>query len=1539
MDQDDENVNSTRKLFISRELAIAVVVVSMVMNLVYAMLGARFAYTPIIDAKCLSMRNSNFALINVVFKFIVTLFVFLIDDYDIKKWLFAVISFVILSARFEEYLRTLPFYGYEALKIFLVCTCIQQAQITLNIFWDLVFLERYVSRATVLYTEVIFSLIFIKLGCEYMKKNIWENVNIGKKIDSEKKFFKILFSLKKILSSGSVKQQMPGRKRQSDYEILFNKIIKQHTGSCSESLCACKKNQGEEGREINGEKLYYQIIKDLFTQGISNLTNIESNFLKLQFANFLIENDNNSTSRALYLLNTLDKEFYTREMKILEYKTKRIIEIKLKNSFLQSSDMNVKQIIDYYALKQNLRYEIAKNTKLFADFWSIYKQPNPRIKKILSLNCSINIEADKISTVWEDFCSTYAKLCYKDYIIYGLYMQMIRSAPFSAEKLFSRYFAILSLRLSLQDQQHRKDVFLLEENAMLLISMNEKDFGIISFASENVDRFGYTIKELIGKSMGILMPSFFAKKHAKFLLNEMIYKDSASILNKNFSVYLRKKNGFITLASLGLIPFPYIDQGFFLLAVLRPIKNFDDYVLFSTDGKIDAISENLARKLNFEQKKIGTANISDLCADSLRIAQYVSRKLQKCHPEDQRPRVPGTGSKSIGSKEGGGKLLRLIVESQAQTLNDRRASTTDSQAQLGGTMPIQRSRRNTSIHPNEIQGKSLDENLVNGFENFMKDFEATGVELRFMPTANEFEDAPQQVVYNSSISQIEYQNEHMFILKIHHEIEENFDDIQVFESGDLDDKFLNSPEFANPKQFSFSSEKESAIPNEQCSIEVPFSRINPDSLEETHIGVPTNRSYIPLNQASTTQRKSSRGDAINMETLRNKLFPTNNLKKRLQNFLPKERSFLKKNFKDFLDSQRDHLIRNIDSRQPGETSSTRSVTRGMLTLARTERAIYYTEGTNLYKLVKASVIGFILMNIALFIYYQVQGNRNFANMIDNIDVLSLAINRLFQTVEMNRRTTVIRLIESGFLPRNRNGIPEFDALLVSDFAGVVTTLSSLNNNLRSSVYRFNKEQQDEFYEPIRIFQGDIVDYGNAFDLTSQIVSAGFRLYAALPSVPDFDNEDLSFIFYNTMNDLVDHSENLFTLLLKEDKRIVTGMTNLVLILLLILVAGGVGVILVLVRSEMIFIKRKMLFFDYFLRIGEGDVDITIMKATRFHELLENKNSNEEEIMNRMQELENAKPVVPNKSEAKSQQNTSNLRKKKANFKAVNNDTWLGVIFLILFIFCFWLVYTILYVFFIKRDERIQDIKEQIIESNLLLAHMSQGITMLYLYVGGGGDAGTLLTIRNVPLPVEWDRNMQFLIDANTFFLDLMNQDFGSYTETIKILASGDLCEEVENGNPTCNKDGHGAKLQGLIGVTNFFVSVIKNLRSVYDTSNKSDLARQEIYSDPSYSELERVYFDVVIAGYQMLEGVSVKIFLKAIDDFKKDLLMLNIFSTIAFIILGMIYWKTGLRKMQMEKMYFRRIFRTIPVNIILQNKFLQSYIMKKSGKNGVNIRF
>jgi len=376
------------------------------------------------------------------------------------------------------------------------------------------------------------------------------------------------------------------------------------------------------------------------------------------------------------------------------------------------------------------------------------------------------------------------------------------------------------------------------------------------------------------------------------------------------------------------------------------------------------------------------------------------------------------------------------------------------------------------------------------------------------------------------------------------------------------------------------------------------------------------------------------------------------------------------------------------------------------------------------------------------------------------------------------------------------------------------------------------------------------------------------------------------------------------------------------------------VILILVRNETIFIKKKMLFFDYFLRISENDVEKTIMKAKRFNELLENKNSNEEEIMTKMQELENSNSILLNKLDGAAKGlnmiHSSNMRKKKANFKSINSDTWLGVVFLIIFICCFWLVYTILYVFFIKRDEDIQEKKQQIIDSNLILAHMSQGITMLYLYIGGGGDSGSLITIRNNPLPVEWDRNMQFLIDANDFFLELINKDFEEYTDTIKTLASGDLCELIENNKADCNKDGHGAKLQGLLGVTNFFMSVIRNLRGVYDTSDKSDTVRQEIYSDPSYSELERVYFDVVIAGYQMLENVSVKIFLKGVDDFKKDLLFLNIISTIAFLILGIIYWKTGLRKMQTEKTYFRRIFRIIPVNIILQNKFLQSYIMKSS---------
>ncbi len=111
-----------------------------------------------------------------------------------------------------------------------------------------------------------------------------------------------------------------------------------------------------------------------------------------------------------------------------------------------------------------------------------------------------------------------------------------------------------------------------------------------------------------------------------------------------------------------------------------------------------------------------------------------------------------------------------------------------------------------------------------------------------------------------------------------------------------------------------------------------------------------------------------------------------------------------------------------------------------------------------------------------------------------------------------------------------------------------------------------------------------------------------------------------------------------------------------------------------------------MFFDHFLRISEEDVEQIIDKTEKFNELLDDKNLDEEEIMNRMQDF--VMPQGKRRTEIKGKRNnTFNNLRKKANFHLVNKNSWLGVFFLMEFIFSFWATYSFVCVFFFKRERR------------------------------------------------------------------------------------------------------------------------------------------------------------------------------------------------------------------------------------------------------------
>ena len=151
--------------------------------------------------------------------------------------------------------------------------------------------------------------------------------------------------------------------------------------------------------------------------------------------------------------------------------------------------------------------------------------------------------------------------------------------------------------------------------------------------------------------------------------------------------------------------------------------------------------------------------------------------------------------------------------------------------------------------------------------------------------------------------------------------------------------------------------------------------------------------------------------------------------------------------------------------------------------------------------------------------------------------------------------------------------------------------------------------------------------------------------------------------------------------------------------------------------------------------------------------------------------------------------------------------------------------------------------------------------------------------------------------------------------------------------PNCYADGKGSKLQGIIGMTNYDLVSMVNLKNKYDLSNKSEASVKAIYADSSYAELERIYFSSIMTSYGKLQIALKGVFLLSVEEFRKIIFRLNKIWLASFLIMGVVYWKFGLRRMEREKIYFRAILRTIPVQIILSNKFLQHYMMQDTKTN------
>ena len=1506
----------------SEAFVITLVVVTIVINFAFGLVISRFMYSPMQDDNTLASRTYKFSLIGLLFKFTHTALSTMVKKEDTRIWLGLTNALILISFRLYKYMNELPFYNSGPLYIFLTFAAIQESQAVLNFFWSMVNETRGITSFMVFYTQIIFAIFFWKLCHSQVIKIIFNFSSKHKKRQKPvNSFFEELFALNQIFFKGSVHSHISNGHRKNSYEILFLQLISSHTKTCLNSNCICKIIILDKTIELgelvylkampNRERFYFEYIKDFYQQGVQE-TSLNS-LLKLQLAALLVEHDESACLSAIQLINSVNTSSNRLEVRILAKKLIEKVEVKMQGAFFNENiGLKVKKLIEYKLAKTNLAASIAKNTQIFNTFWEAYKANKPNIKKLLDLNKQANINAEQVNKLWEALNRDFSYICYKDYIVYGLFLRLIRNAPYTSDKTLLKYFAMVEQRLNAHtNQAENQDLFFDEEKIVVIVSLSPETFGSISYVSQSVENIGYITKDLLGKNFGLLMSPFFGRRSQKYLQGQIL-AGMASLLDKSFPVFIRLKSGYVRSATLHIAPYPYLDQGFYCLGVIELTKEKEECLFLLPDGRIEAVSKDIGDDLSIDPLRTLSCLVDNICLDSSKIYKYMSSARSS-------PRTSIALTLRNNKKNSTATNFAAATEHELLFSSPRRTS-----------QPLMSSSRSPVYSPLSKIGTLFkytyeDQMATEELQDVNEDF-TKGVKLKFTPNIDQGivnnQSAP-VATYNTIISKLSYENEDIYILRLQ--------------------KLWADKDYRNDTTTLVRDEKV----NLRMRTNIYGIKEEPPEIEA---GIHTDKEIFgsitfknnPLDQ----KRSTPDGDILNSKSVISSkdILPNRSTKFQTLKIDPivykhptkgenanGRATQVKDEVKKYITERRQHLLNGVDLSYEMDESSTRTGGRGLNTLARFEKGIYFQNKITYYKLVKISIVLLILATIILFIYYKIQGEQNFQHIIVNVTILKLTIERLFEVFEMNRRTSIIKVIENGFMTRQRNGVANFTVSLLGDFMGLSTVLAAKNNELRDVLYMFNLQQQQKFNELVKVNWNnqvsELIGSESAFQLCSELTSSGFHLYTLRTQSISPDDPDLRFIFNNTLNGIVIHSESLYDLLIEKDREIIQGMKNLIIYIQVICAAVTIAVIMVLVHSEYVFYNKKMLFFEQFLRISDQEAEQILVRSHEFFDMLNDIGLNEDEMMERMRKIEITQTVPEtDKPRAKQAKNLSHSKKKEGDYSSINRDVWPGILSMVLYIVFFSLAYAIFYIFFISNEALVQVSKQRIIETNLVLSRLSEAVATLYTYIGHADLTETY--VRNTPLVTEWERNYAILQRSNGFFTNLRSESFGNETSAIMAVISGDICVLIGQRNSGCYGDGKGSKLQGLIGVNNYVLNSLRNIKDSYDMSDKTNQAKEMIYNTPEFSEVERMYYTNTIPGHQILQQIFLRRFLKIMEDFKEKTYTINIIFVVIFAILGRLYWVTVLKRMEEEKVHFQRIMTVIPISVILQNQFLKNLLEK-----------
>ena len=257
--------------------------------------------------------------------------------------------------------------------------------------------------------------------------------------------------------------------------------------------------------------------------------------------------------------------------------------------------LDVTIVITFETLINKFEKATAQSATDYIDFWSHLDSNLIDLNVIDKLGVKI-IERSKIVTdLWAELTSINPRYPAALYL-YGNYLDQIKNDFEQGKEMKMQYINVKKLKQT-DANLTQYDMMFSEDTAIVVMNGSREQQGKIMKTNEGIQKlFGYSMFEVQGHDVSILMPPIIAGRHQSFM--ETYFRTGKErIINSALDAFAAYRTGTIFSAYIVVKPVPTIGQEIQYIGMLKPGNRDFEYILTDENGNIDAVSDGIIQLL------------------------------------------------------------------------------------------------------------------------------------------------------------------------------------------------------------------------------------------------------------------------------------------------------------------------------------------------------------------------------------------------------------------------------------------------------------------------------------------------------------------------------------------------------------------------------------------------------------------------------------------------------------------------------------------------------------------------------------------------------------------------------------------------------------------------------------------------------------------------------------------------------------------------------------------------------------------------------